>query len=119
MRLSKWGRVIFFSSIVAQTGVPGTVAYSGSKSALFGLTRTLAAELAAHDITVNCISPGYMNEGMIREIPDSLHEQIIDKTPIKKLSDTTSIVKLVELLLSEDANSITGQVLSVNGGLYM
>jgi NAD(P)-dependent dehydrogenase (short-subunit alcohol dehydrogenase family) len=119
MRRKNWGRIVFFSSIVAQTGIPGTAAYSASKSALFGLTRTLASELAANNITVNCIAPGYMDEGMIREIPEAMRAEIIAKTPVAKLSDTDGIVKMVELLLSNEANSITGQVLSVNGGLWM
>ena len=119
MRKKNWGRIVFFSSIVAQTGIPGTTAYSASKSALFGLTRTLASELGANNITVNCIAPGYMDEGMIREIPEAMRTEIIAKTPVAKLSDTDGIVKLVELLLSNEANSITGQVLSVNGGLGM
>jgi len=119
MRSKGWGRIIFFSSIVAQTGIPGTSAYSASKSALFGLTRTMASELAANHITVNCIAPGYMDEGMIREIPEAMRAEIIAKTPIAKLSDTDGIVKMVELLLANEANSITGQVLSVNGGLWM
>ncbi|MFM7388445.1 MAG: SDR family NAD(P)-dependent oxidoreductase [Bacteroidota bacterium] len=119
MRSKGWGRIVFFSSIVAQTGIPGTSAYSASKSALFGLTRTMASELAANHITVNCIAPGYMDEGMIREIPDAMRAEIIAKTPLAKLSDTDGIVKMVELLLSNEANSITGQVLSVNGGLWM
>ena len=97
----------------------GTAAYSASKSALFGLTRTMASELAANNITVNCIAPGYMDEGMIREIPEAMRAEIIAKTPVAKLSDTDGIVKMVELLLSNEANSITGQVLSVNGGLWM
>jgi NAD(P)-dependent dehydrogenase (short-subunit alcohol dehydrogenase family) len=119
MRSKGWGRIVFFSSIVAQTGIPGTAAYSASKSALFGLTRTMASELAANNITVNCIAPGYMDEGMIREIPEAMREQIIARTPIAKLSDTEGIIKMVEMLLSEESNSITGQVLSVNGGLWM
>ena len=119
MRKKNWGRIVFFSSIVAQTGIPGTTAYSASKSALFGLTRTLASELGANNITVNCIAPGYMDEGMIREIPEAMRAEIIAKTPVAKLSDTDGIVKMVELLLSNEANSITGQVLSVNGGLGM
>jgi 3-oxoacyl-[acyl-carrier protein] reductase len=60
-----------------------------------------------------------MDEGMIREIPESMRTEIIAKTPVAKLSDTDGIVKMVELLLSNEANSITGQVLSVNGGLWM
>ena len=119
MRSKNWGRIVFFSSIVAQIGIPGTAAYSASKSALFGLTRTMASELAANNITVNCIAPGYMDEGMIREIPEAMRAEIIAKTPVAKLSDTDGIVKMVELLLSNEANSITGQVLSVNGGLWM
>jgi len=79
----------------------------------------MASELAANHITVNCIAPGYMDEGMIREIPEAMRAEIIAKTPIAKLSDTDGIVKMVELLLANEANSITGQVLSVNGGLWM
>jgi len=75
--------------------------------------------LAPKGITVNCIAPGYMDEGMIREIPDDMRAQIIAKTPIAKLGDTAGIVKMVEMFLSDEANSITGQVLSVNGGLWM
>ncbi|MFN5735819.1 MAG: SDR family NAD(P)-dependent oxidoreductase [Flavobacteriales bacterium] len=119
MRKKNWGRIVFFSSIVAQTGIPGTTAYSASKSAVFGMTRKMASELATNHITVNCIAPGYMDEGMIREIPEAMRAEIIAKTPVAKLSDTDGIVKMVELLLSNEANSITGQVLSVNGGLGM
>ena len=78
MRKNKFGRIVFFSSIVAQKGVVGTSAYSASKSALLGLTRTMASELATSGVTVNCISPGYMDKGMISEVSDQFLSDILE-----------------------------------------
>ena len=117
MRKQNQGRIIFFSSIVAQKGLVGTSAYAASKSALIGLTRTLAAELVANEITVNCIAPGYMNKGMIDEVSSEYLTTILDLIPAKKLGESENIAHTVSFLLNEHANYITGQVINVNGGM--
>jgi 3-oxoacyl-[acyl-carrier protein] reductase len=117
LRANKFGRIIFFSSIVAQKGFIGTSAYATSKSALIGLTRTLAVELINSGITVNCIAPGYMDKGMIEEVTDEYLKEILGLIPSKKLGDSTNIAHTVSYLLNEKASYINGQVLNVNGGL--
>lgn len=117
LRANKFGRIIFFSSIVAQKGFIGTSAYSASKSALIGLTRTLSVELINSGITVNCIAPGYMDKGMIEEVTDVYLKEILGLIPSKKLGDSTNIAHTVSYLLNEKASYITGQVLNVNGGM--
>lgn len=119
MRQKRWGRIIFFSSVVAQKGIPGTAAYGASKSALIGLTKTLASELGPSGITVNCIAPGYMDNGMIREIPDDTRAQIIENTPIQSLGDSNGIYQIVKMLLSNDSSFMTGEIISINGGYRM
>jgi 3-oxoacyl-[acyl-carrier protein] reductase len=117
LRANKFGRIIFFSSIVAQKGFIGTSAYSASKSALIGLTRTLAVELINSGITVNCIAPGYMDKGMIEEVTEEYLQDILKLIPSKLLGDSSNIAHTVSYLLNEKANYITGQVLNVNGGM--
>jgi 3-oxoacyl-[acyl-carrier protein] reductase len=102
---------------VAQKGFIGTSAYASSKSALIGLTRTLAVELINSGITVNCIAPGYMDKGMIEEVTDEYLKEILGLIPSKKLGDSTNIAHTVSYLLNEKANYITGQVINVNGGI--
>ena len=117
MRKNKFGRIVFFSSIVAQKGVVGTSAYSASKSALLGLTRTMASELATSGVTVNCISPGYMDKGMISEVSDQFLTDILESIPAKTLGNSENITHSVSFLLHEKADYITGQVINVNGGM--
>ncbi|MEN9304018.1 MAG: hypothetical protein RL264_2447 [Bacteroidota bacterium] len=117
MRQEKFGRIIFFSSVVAQKGIVGTSAYSASKSALIGLTRTLAAELATSNITVNCIAPGYMDVGMIHEVSPEFLENVVESIPMKQLGDVKNICKTVNYLIDEKTDYVTGQVLNVNGGM--
>ena len=117
MRKNKFGRIVFFSSIVAQKGVVGTSAYSASKSALLGLTRTMASELATSGVTVNCISPGYMDKGMISEVSDQFLSDILESIPAKTLGSSENITHSVSFLLNEKADYITGQVINVNGGM--
>ncbi len=111
-------RIIFLSSVVAQTGVFGTSAYAASKAALFGLTKTLSKELAKHKHTVNTLALGYFDAGMISDVPEDMKSAIIDQIPMKSLGDPLVIAEYIQFLMSERANYITGQILSINGGLY-
>ena len=115
MRQQNWGRIINVSSVVGQMGVPGTVAYSASKSGLFGLTRTLAVENAKKNITVNTLALGYFNIGMINVIPPEVQEKIKATIPMKRLGDTCNIKTAIQFLIESDY--ITGAVININGGL--
>lgn len=116
MREQKWGRIINVSSVVGQVGVPGTLAYSASKSGLFGLTRTLAIENASKNITVNTLALGYFNRGMIGTIDPEFQEQIKAKIPMGRLGHPRNIELAIRLLV--EADYITGAVININGGLF-
>lgn len=116
MREQKFGRIITISSVVAQTGVPGTCAYATSKAAVLGLTKTVAKEVAQSGITVNAIALGYFNTGMIETVPQEQQEQIIQTIPMKQLGDPDSIVKTIAWLMENDY--VTGQTIGLNGGMY-
>lgn len=116
MREDGFGRIINISSVVPQTGAPGTVAYSSSKSALWGLTKTVAKENAEENITCNCLNLGYFNIGMIHEVPEKAKEFILSSIPMKKFGDPINIFNAIEFLRSSDY--ITGSSIDINGGLY-
>jgi NAD(P)-dependent dehydrogenase (short-subunit alcohol dehydrogenase family) len=115
MRDQKWGRIINISSVVGQIGVPGTVAYSASKSGIFGITRTLAAETAQKNITVNTLSLGYYNTGMINVIPPEIQEKIIASIPMKRFGEPKNIELAIRFLI--ECDYITGSTININGGL--
>jgi len=115
MRKEEWGRIINFSSVVAQVGVPGTVAYAASKAGIFGLTRTLAAENATRNITVNALALGYFNVGMIHTIRPDILEQIRDQIPMKRFGDPDVLVRAVRFVM--ECDYMTGSVIDINGGL--
>ena len=116
MRKKRYGRIILFSSVVPQIGVPGTSAYSASKAGLWGLTKTVAIENATYGITINTVNLGYFNIGMIKDVPTELLNKIIISIPMEKLGDPINILKTVEYLISTDY--ITGSQINLNGGLY-
>ncbi len=109
------GRVITMSSISGLTGNRGQVNYSASKAGLIGATKAFAREVAKRNITANCIAAGIIDTDMTKDIP----EEIIKQVPIKRKGSPKEVASLVNYLLSEDAGYITGQVISVNGGLYI
>ena len=117
MRSNQYGRIITMASVVFQHPVMGTSAYSTSKAALVGLTRTLALENANMGITCNCISLGYFDAGMLYKIPIKLREEICQKIPMKRFGGVHELQRTIQFLI--DTEYMTGQVLSLNGGLHM
>ena len=116
MRGKKFGRIILFSSIVPQIGVPGTSAYSASKSGLWGLCKAVAAENTAYGVTINTINLGYFDIGMIKDVPIEYLNKILDTIPMKRLGDPENILLTVEYLIANDY--ITGSQINLNGELY-
>lgn len=113
------GRVISISSIVALMGNFGQTNYAAAKAGIIGFTKSLALEVASKGITVNAIAPGFTDTDMTRAIPEDIRKAIIEKIPMKRLAQPDEIADLAMYLLSDKASYITGQVISVNGGLYM
>jgi 3-oxoacyl-[acyl-carrier protein] reductase len=119
MRARGWGRIVNISSIVGQVGVPGTCNYAAAKSGLFGLTKTIARECANKNITVNCVALGYFESGMNLRLPEEIRNNILNQIPMKRFGKPEEAASLVLFLCTEEAGYITGQIIHVNGGLYM
>lgn len=110
------GRIITLSSISGLAGNRGQVNYSASKAGIIGATKALSLELAKRGITVNCIAPGVIDTDMTKDLPVDELKKII---PMKRVGTAKEVASLANYLMSEDASYITGQVISVNGGLYL
>ena len=110
------GRIITMSSVSGISGYRGQVNYSASKAGIIGATKSLALELAKRGITVNCIAPGVIDTEMIKDVPLDEVKKLI---PMKRVGQANEVASLANYLMSEDASYITGQVISVNGGLYL
>lgn len=116
MRRRGWGRVVNLASGLATRGMPGSAAYAASKAGVTGLTRAAAADLAPHGITVNAISPGYVDTPMTRGFPDALRDTRLAEIGMGRFADPDEIAAVAEFLASEDAGYITGEVVDVTGG---
>lgn len=117
IREAEQGRIINVASIVGQQGNVGQANYAASKSALFGLTRTLALELAETGSTANCIAPGFTETDMVSTVPDHVREKITRKIPLDRFADPGEIAGMVGFLASDESSYMTGQVVDVNGGM--
>ena len=116
---NKFGRIINISSISGLMGNPGQVNYSSSKAALNGFTKSLAKEVGSRNITVNCVAPGFIDTDMTSYIEENERNKILKKIPLNKFGSPEDISKLVMFLISDEASYITGQTISIDGGLLM
>lgn len=119
MRDNSFGRVINISSINALAGQIGQTNYSAAKAGIIGFSKSLARESAIKNITVNVIAPGYIATEMLNKVPKEVLDSIIKQIPVGRLGKPDDIARTVLFLASDDADFITGETLSVNGGHYM
>lgn len=119
MMKKRWGRIINVSSVVASSGNPGQANYAASKAGMEGFTRALAREVASRNITVNAVAPGYVETAMTAKLTDEQREKLLVSVPAGRMGTSEDIAAAVLFLASEGAGYVTGQVLHVNGGMYM
>jgi 3-oxoacyl-[acyl-carrier protein] reductase len=113
------GRIINITSVVGQMGNAGQANYSAAKAGLIGLTKSAARELAGRNITVNAVAPGFIQTDMTAALPEKVVEAMLEQIPLKTLGQSEDIAAAVSFLAGPGAGYITGQVLGVNGGMYM
>jgi 3-oxoacyl-[acyl-carrier protein] reductase len=119
MMKKRWGRIVNITSVVGVTGNPGQANYVASKAGIIGLTKSLAQELAARNVTVNAVAPGFIATPMTDVLNDKQKEMILGRVPAGKLGSPDDIAAAVLYLASEEAGYVTGQTLHVNGGMAM
>lgn len=115
----KEGRIINISSIVGAMGNYGQANYAASKAGLIGMTKSLAKELARDHITVNAICPGFMDTPMVRKVPEQVQAKILAQIPLGRFGEPRAVGEAVAYLAGSGGSWVTGQVLHVNGGMYM
>jgi len=119
MMKARSGKIINITSVIGLTGNAGQVNYAASKSGMIGFTKSLAKELASRNICVNCVAPGYIETQMTQDLPAAVKEAVLSKIPLSRIGQPNDIAHAVLFLASDQANYITGQVLTVDGGMVI
>jgi 3-oxoacyl-[acyl-carrier protein] reductase len=116
---NKWGRIINITSVVGHTGNIGQANYCAAKSGIIGMSKSIASELAKWNITVNCISPGFIKTNMTDSLSEENKKLITQKIPLGRIGLPDDVAKCVKFLVSDDSNYITGETIHINGGMAM
>jgi 3-oxoacyl-[acyl-carrier protein] reductase len=119
MMKQRSGRIVNVVSVVGVMGNPGQANYCASKAGLIGLTKTAARELAPRGVTVNAVAPGFIDTSMTVDLPQEAKEAMLAQVPLKRMGRPEDVAEVVAFLASDKASYITGQVIHVNGGMYM
>jgi 3-oxoacyl-[acyl-carrier protein] reductase len=119
MLKARKGRIINISSVVGEMGNAGQVPYVSSKSGVIGMTKALARELASRNVTVNAVAPGFIETDMTSALDEKLKEEHLKSIPLSRYGQSEEVAQLVAFLASDNAAYITGQVIGINGGMYM
>lgn len=119
MARQRYGRIVNVSSVVAFTGNPGQTNYSASKAGIIGLTKTIAKEYASRGITSNAVAPGFITTAMTDSLPDNIKEEMKKSIPMSRFGTSDDVANAVIFLSSQQSGYITGQVIHINGGMYM
>jgi len=119
MTKARWGRIVNISSVVGAMGNAGQTNYCATKAGVGGFTRSLAKELGPRNITVNAVSPGFIDTDMTKDLPDANREQILSQVPLGRLGEPEEIAAVVDFLVGDSGAYITGENIHVNGGMYM
>ena len=117
MMRERWGRIINVGSVVGRMGNPGQANYAAAKAGIEGFTRSLAQELGGRGITVNCVSPGFIDTDMTAELPERAIEQLVSRIPLGRVGAPNEVADLVAFLAGDESSYITGQTIAVNGGM--